>query len=70
MNREVRLVNGVIHNVAAWTVSEVNKLLYAWSVVVAERLGMMKERKGERQEKKEGGGRECSRGMISGGGRI
>ena len=33
------------------SISEVNRLLYAGSVVVAERLGLMKERKRKRQDK-------------------
>ena len=53
VNKEVRLVNGVIHNVEVKTVTEVNKLLYAGSFVVAERLGLMKERNVVRNKKKE-----------------
>ena len=44
VNKEVRLVNGVIHNVGAKSVTEINKVLYAGSFVVAERLGLTSER--------------------------
>ena len=46
-------MNGVIHNIEVRTVTEVNKLLYAGSFVVAERLGLMKERKVLHNKKKE-----------------
>ena len=49
----VKLVNGVIGNLveSGQSISAVNRLLYAGAVVVAERLGLMKERKGKRQDK-------------------
>jgi hypothetical protein len=53
VNKEVRLVNGVIHNVGAKSVTEINKVLYAGSFVVAERLGLMKERNVLRNRKNE-----------------
>ena len=53
VNNEVKIVNGVIHNVEVKTVTEVNKLLYAGSVVVAERLGLMKVRKEAKNKKNE-----------------
>ena len=52
MNREVNLVNGLMHNVVVNTIDQVNKLLYAGAFVVAERLGLMRKR-GKRQEKEE-----------------
>ena len=51
---EVRLVNGLIHNVETSNITEVNRLMYAGAFVIAERLGMIKERKGgKRMAKKE-----------------
>ena len=52
VNREVNLVNGLMHNVVFNTIDQVNKLLYAGSFVVAERLGLMRKR-GKRQEKED-----------------
>ena len=53
VNKEVRLVNGVIHNVGAKSVTEINKVLYAGSFVVAERLGLMKARNKVKNKKNE-----------------
>ena len=52
---QVKLVNGVIGNLVerGQSIGDVNRLLYASSVVVAERLGLLKERKGKRQVKNE-----------------
>ena len=44
VNREMNLGNGVMHNVVVNTTDQVNKLLYAGSFVVAERLGLMIKR--------------------------
>ena len=52
VNMEVNLVNGLMHNVVVNTIDQVNKLLYAGSFVVAERLGLMRK-SGKRQEKEE-----------------
>ena len=52
VNREVNLVNGLMHNVVVNTIDQLNKLLYAGSFVVAERLGLMRNM-GMRQEKEE-----------------
>ena len=46
VNLETTLVNGLLHNVVTRNITEVNRLLYAGAFVVAERLGMIKERKG------------------------
>ena len=53
VKEQVGLVNGVAGNVAkeCRTLSDVNRLLYACSVVVADRLGLLKERKAGRKEK-------------------
>ena len=53
VNREVRLVNGMIHNIEVRSVTEVNKLLHAGAFVVAERLGLMKPRRGVREQRNE-----------------
>ena len=55
VNRELDVVEGLMPNLVSkgMTVAEVNKLLYTGSFVVAERLGLIKERKGKRQEKME-----------------
>ena len=39
-------MNGLMHNVVTRNITEVNRLLYAGAFVVAERLGMIRERKG------------------------
>ena len=52
VNEEVRLVNGLIQNVKTSNITEVNKLLYAGAFVIAERLGMIKVRKGEKRKAK------------------
>ena len=52
VKRDVNLVNGLMHNVVVNTIDQVNKLLYAGSFVLAERLGLMRKR-GKRQEKEE-----------------
>jgi hypothetical protein len=52
VNREVKLVNGLMHNVVVNTIDQVNKLLYAGSFVVAERLGLMRKR-GKREDKED-----------------
>ena len=46
VNEEVTLVNGLLHNVKPDNTTQVNRLLYAGAFVIAERLGMIKERKG------------------------
>ena len=48
-------MNGVAGNLAVSckSISEVNHLLYAGSVVVAERLGLKKKKAGGRREKEE-----------------
>ena len=53
VKEQVSLVNGVAGNAAkeCKTLSDVNRLLYACSVVVADRLGLLKERKAGRKEK-------------------
>ena len=56
VNREVRLVNGMIHNIVTRSATETNKLLYAGSYVVAERLGLIREKsdkRGKREERKD-----------------
>ena len=52
---QVKLVNGVIGNLTqeCRSISDSNRLLHAASVVVAERLGLLRERKGARQTKKD-----------------
>ena len=52
---QVKLVNGVIGNlvVECRSIGDSNRLLHAASVVVAERLGLLKDRKGARQTKKD-----------------
>ena len=52
---QVKLVNGVIGNLVGecQSISDSNRLLHAASVVVAERLGLLKDRKGSRQKKKD-----------------
>ena len=53
VNKEVRLVNGVIHNIEVRSICDVNKLLQAGSYVVAERLGLLREGRGARQQRKD-----------------
>jgi len=54
VNEVVALVNGLLHNLKTNDISEVNRLMYAGAFVVADRLGMIKERKGgPRKAKKE-----------------
>ena len=55
VKKQLRLVNGVAGNVAVFckSISEVNHLLYACSLVVAERLGLKKKKAGGRKEKEE-----------------
>ena len=43
-------MNGLMHNVVTRNITEVNRLLYAGAFVVAERLGMIKERKGNQRK--------------------
>ena len=52
---QVKLVDGVIGNLTqeCRSISDSNCLLHAASVVVAERLGLLRERKGARQTKKD-----------------
>ncbi|MEM7264394.1 MAG: reverse transcriptase domain-containing protein [Pseudomonadota bacterium] len=47
ISQEVKLVNGLMHNLIrdGMTVTEVNRLLYAGSYVVAARLGMLNKKK-------------------------
>ena len=47
VNREVRLVNGMIHNIETKSVTDVNKLMHAGSYVVAERLGLIRDKSGK-----------------------
>jgi hypothetical protein len=63
VNREVKLVNGLMHNVVVNTIGQVNKLLYAGSFVVAERLGLMRKR-GKDRRRRNRGGREELRGIL------
>jgi hypothetical protein len=54
VSAEVVLVNGLIHNLVSENITETNRLLYFSAFVVAERLGMIKKRKGgPKKEKKE-----------------
>ena len=46
VNDEVELINGLIHNVLTKDITEVNRLIYSGAFVIAERLGMIKNRKG------------------------
>ena len=50
---QVKVVNGVVGNLVRHdqSISDVNRLMYACSVVVAERLGLLKERKEIRQDR-------------------
>ena len=45
--KEVRMVDGLLHNLISdeMNLTQVNRLLYAGSYVVAERLGLMKKRR-------------------------
>ena len=54
VNKEVHLVEGLMHNLVkpGMTVSEVNRLLYAGSFVVADRLGLIGRRRGKRGDRK------------------
>ena len=64
---QVKLVNGVIGNLVDrdMLIGDVNRLLYASSVVVAERLGLLKERKGKREEKNDPWWKRRIQGSIS-----
>ena len=65
---EVRLVNGLIHNVKTE-----NILMYAGAFVIAKRLGMIKDRKGGKRRAKirrSHIGRDGSMGISRGGGKI
>ena len=46
VNEGVALINGLLHNVKTKDITEVNRLMYAGAFVIAERLGMIKSRKG------------------------
>ena len=73
VNVEVRLVNGLIHNVKTENITEVNRLMYAGAFVIAERLGMIKVRKGGKRRAKirrSHIGRDGSMGISRGGGKI
>ena len=54
VEKEVSLVNGLLHNIEIddVNVSSVNKLLYAGSLVVCERLGVVKSKKNDTQNTK------------------
>ena len=53
VNREVDLVNGLIHNLACEfrSVTDVNRAEWAGAYVVCERLGLLKGKKGKKEEK-------------------
>ena len=55
LKKQLRLVNGVAGNLAVvcHTISDVNQLMYACSLVIAERLGFKKKISGGRKEKEE-----------------
>ena len=55
VNRELAGVEGLMPNLLrkGMTVTEINRLIYAGSFVVAERLGLGKERTGKRLDRKE-----------------
>ena len=67
VNGEVNLVNGLMHNIVVNTIEQVNKLLYAGSFVVAERLGLMRQR-GRRRRNRDR--KEELRGILADGGMI
>ena len=46
--RKVKLVNVLIQNVETHSTTQLNHLLFAGSFVVAERLGLLEKKKGER----------------------
>ena len=52
---KIYLINGLIGNISKSynSISNVNQLLYACSYVVAEELGLMKKKKGERKAKED-----------------
>ena len=52
---KIYLINGLVGNISKScnSISDVNQLLYACSYVVAEELGLMKKKKGERKAKSE-----------------
>ena len=52
VNEEVSLVNGLMHNVKTKNITDVNRLMYAGAFVIAERLGMIKVRKGGKKNAK------------------
>lgn len=53
VNKEVMIVEGLMHNLVkdGMSVSAVNRLLYVGSFVVADRLGLMKKKKGKKYER-------------------
>ena len=55
LKKQLRLVNGVAGNLAVvcQSISEVNQLMYACSLVIAERLGFKKKKSGGMKEKEE-----------------
>ena len=53
VNKEVALVNGLLHNLTTNDITEVNRMMYAGAFVVADRLGMIKERIGGPRKVKE-----------------
>ena len=52
---KIYLINGLVGNISKScnSISDVNQLLYACSYVVAEELGLMKKKKGERKAKED-----------------
>ena len=72
VNVEVRLVNGLIHNVKTENITEVNILMYAGAFVIAERLGMRLRFKRMAREglRRKHIGRDGSMGISRGGGKI
>ena len=54
MNKEVKIVDGLMHNLVkkGMSVTQINRLLYTGAYVVAGRLGLIKKKKGKRKENK------------------
>ena len=54
VNREVKIVDGLMHNLVkkGMSITQINRLLYTGAYVVADRLGFMRKKKGKRKENK------------------
>ena len=55
VNKEVKMVDGLMHNLVkkGMSVTQLNRQLYPGAYVVADRLGLIRKKKGKRKKKQE-----------------